>query len=223
MRVAREMRVSFKARDIALEGIVAQPETAAGRAGAVLLCSPEPHLGGTMEGGVVQALARALTERGFLVLRFNYRGVGQSEGKFGMGVGEVEDARAALKVLRSWPGVDGGRVAVAGYSFGAGVAVRIALRAKAVQAAVAVSPPLNLPPVALQGVQGLESFQRPILFLIGERDGLTSATQLGSWIEGLGNPRLQLEVVPGANRSWQGHSAEMASHLARFLAASLGK
>lgn len=222
MSVVPQVRISFKVGGRALEGIVSHPQGVAGPVPAALLCHPEPQLGGTMESAVVKALAWALNSRGFLVLRFNYRGVGESEGTFSMGVGELEDALAALKVLRAWPGADGRRVGVVGYSFGAGIAVRMALRARAVRACAAVSPPLTLPPVALHGVQGLDSFRRPLLFLIGERDGLTSPAALRVWVEGLGNPSLRLLVLPEADRSWQGRAAEMADQVAGFLAESLG-
>ena len=221
MSVARQVRISFRAKGLGLEGVISHPQGLSGPMPGILLCHPEPHLGGTMESAVIQALARALSGRGFLVLRFNYRGVGQSEGKFSMGVGELEDARAAFKVLRTWPGVDGDRMGIAGYSFGAGIAVRAALREKAIQAAVAVSPPLTLPPLGLQGVKGLESTQLPLLFLIGGKDGLTSPGELQAWFERLGNSKLRLAVVPGADRSWQGHVIEMAGQAARFLVEAL--
>ena len=157
-----------------------------------------------------------------LTLRFNYRGIGESEGKSGLGVGELDDAKEALKVLRSWPGVDRNKVAIVGYSFGAGIVVRLALREKkAVRACVAVSPPLTLPPLGIQDVKGIGSLERPMLVLIGEKDGLTPPAQLQEWIEGLDNPSVRMVIAPDADRSWEGKRNNLTDRIAHFLDESL--
>jgi alpha/beta superfamily hydrolase len=90
---------------------------------AALVCHPHPLFGGTMHNKVVYRLARALRRRGSVVLRFNFRGVNRSEGSHAGGVGEVEDARAALAWLRSrYPELP---YALAGFSFGARVIARL--------------------------------------------------------------------------------------------------
>ena len=138
MSPLRQTPIAFTSGTFSLEGVVTQPVDLAGDLPAALLCHPEPHLGGTMASPVIEAVVRGLTERGFLTLRFNYRGIGESQGESGLGAGELEDAKAALKVLRSWPGVDRKKIVVVGYSFGAGIAVRLALRErKAVRASAA--------------------------------------------------------------------------------------
>lgn len=221
MASAHQTRISFPSGENVLEGVVSAPEGIAGRLPGVLLCAPEPHLGGTMESPVVQSLVQGLDARGYVTLRFNYRGVGESQGGYSLGVGEVEDARAALKVLRGWPGVDRRRVGLVGYSFGAGIAVRVALRERAVRATVAVSPPLTLPPVGIQTVQGLSALRRPLLVLIGERDGLTPPRQLAEWVERLRVPTIRFEEMSGADRSWQGNRLALAGRVAEFLAEAL--
>jgi alpha/beta superfamily hydrolase len=86
---------------------------------AVVLCHPHPLFGGTMHNKVVYRLARGLRESGAVVLRFNFRGVGQSEGAHGYVTGEIEDARSALAWLRErYPELP---FALAGFSFGARV------------------------------------------------------------------------------------------------------
>lgn len=86
---------------------------------AALLCHPHPLFGGSMHNKVVYRAARALRRRGSVVLRFNFRGVNLSEGQHAEGVGEIEDARAALRWLRErYPRLP---YALAGFSFGARV------------------------------------------------------------------------------------------------------
>jgi alpha/beta superfamily hydrolase len=90
---------------------------------AALVCHPHPLYGGTMHNKVVYRLARGLRRRGSVVLRFNFRGVGRSQGQHADGSGEIEDARAALDWLRArYPGLP---YALAGFSFGSQVILRL--------------------------------------------------------------------------------------------------
>jgi alpha/beta superfamily hydrolase len=89
----------------------------------VVLCHPHPLFGGTMHNKVVYRMARALRRSGMVVLRFNFRGVGRSEGKHAHLEGEIEDARSALEWLRArYPGLP---YALAGFSFGSRVITRL--------------------------------------------------------------------------------------------------
>ncbi|MDA1096646.1 MAG: hypothetical protein O3B84_05260, partial [Chloroflexi bacterium] len=122
-----------------------------------------------------------------------------------------------------WPGVDRDRVAVVGYSFGAGVSVRTLMKNKgAVRCAVAVSPSLSMPPLGLEGLQGLATLRRPLLVAIGERDGLTSAVAVGEWVARLSNPNIHLHVVPDTDRSWQGKRVALATLVIDFLSETIG-
>jgi alpha/beta superfamily hydrolase len=90
---------------------------------ATLVCHPHPQHGGTMHNKVVYRLARGLRREGSVVLRFNYRGVNLSEGAYDKGVGEVEDARACLAVLRErYPDLP---YQIAGFSFGSRIALKL--------------------------------------------------------------------------------------------------
>ncbi len=105
-----------------LEALVEEPEECAPVL-AALVCHPHPLYGGTMHNKVVHRLARGLRSTGAVALRFNFRGVGRSEGTHGEFVGEVEDARAALAWLRErYPGLP---FALAGFSFGARAIVHL--------------------------------------------------------------------------------------------------
>ncbi|PWT99725.1 MAG: hypothetical protein C5B51_26580 [Terriglobia bacterium] len=98
-----------------LEALLEEPEEEAPRLAAVL-CHPHPLYGGTMHNKVVYRMARGLRRAGIVVLRFNFRGVGASEGEHGHMTGEIEDARAAVSWLRArYPQIP---YALAGFSFG---------------------------------------------------------------------------------------------------------
>jgi alpha/beta superfamily hydrolase len=98
-----------------LEALLEEPEGQAPRLAAVV-CHPHPLFGGTMHNKVVYRIARGLRRAGAVVLRFNFRGVGQSHGEHGHMAGEIEDARAALAYLRArYPELP---FALAGFSFG---------------------------------------------------------------------------------------------------------
>lgn len=106
-----------------LETLLEEPENEAA-VGAALVCHPHPQHGGTMHNKVVYRVARGLRSMGHAVLRFNYRGVNLSEGTYADGEGELEDARAALAILRNrYPHLP---LTLAGFSFGARVVLRLA-------------------------------------------------------------------------------------------------
>jgi len=105
-----------------LEALLEEPEDGVPKR-AALVCHPHPKFGGTMHNKVVYRLARGLRATGTVVLRFNFRGVNLSEGEFDGGVGELEDARAALSVLRErYPNLPW---LIAGFSFGSRIAMRL--------------------------------------------------------------------------------------------------
>ena len=105
-----------------LEALLEEPDDQEPRIG-VVLCHPHPLYGGTLHNKVVYRMARGLRRAGAVVLRFNFRGVGRSEGEHGHLEGEIEDGRAALGWLRErYPGLPYG---LAGFSFGARVITRM--------------------------------------------------------------------------------------------------
>ena len=124
-----------------LEALLEEPEDRDPRH-AVLVCHPHPQHGGTMHNKVVYRIARGLRRAGAVVLRFNYRGVNLSEGKYDHGIGEVEDARAALAVLRSrYPGLP---FSLAGFSFGSRIILKLGCETPGVSRLIAAGFPANL-------------------------------------------------------------------------------
>lgn len=125
-----------------LEALLEEPEDREPVA-AALVCHPHPLFGGTLHNKVVYRIARGLRRAGHVVLRFNFRGVNLSEGKHDEGVGEVDDARAALGALRErYPDLP---YMLAGFSFGSRVVLRMAQEMPEALRAVAVGFPAQYP------------------------------------------------------------------------------
>jgi len=108
-----------------------------------LVLHPHPQYGGTMNNKVVYYLYHSFVHRGFSVLRFNFRGVGRSQGSFDNGVGELSDAAAALDWLQNY-NRDASTCWVAGFSFGAWIGMQLLMRRPEIEGFIAVSPPANM-------------------------------------------------------------------------------
>ena len=141
----RQSAVSFKVKGLSFEGVIAQPDGDDGPLPGVVICHPHPLFGGNMDNNVVLSVSFALAERGFVCLRFNFRGVGNSEGEHSKGELEQQEVLAALELLKAWPGVDGKKLGLAGYSFGSSVILGSPDLHKKAKAFALISPPLTRP------------------------------------------------------------------------------
>ena len=131
-----------------IEALLEEPDDQAPNA-SVLICHPHPLHGGTMHNKVVYRIARGLRRAGSAVLRFNYRGVNRSEGKYDGGAGETDDARAALAVLRyRYPELP---FSLAGFSFGSPIILKLGCEIAGVTRLVAVGFPASHPESAELG------------------------------------------------------------------------
>ncbi len=108
-----------------------------------LVLHPHPQFGGTMNNKVIYNLYYALHELGFSVLRFNFRGVGRSQGEFDAGIGELSDAASALDYLQEM-NPNARQCWVAGFSFGAWISMQLLMRRPEISGFVSVSPPANM-------------------------------------------------------------------------------
>jgi alpha/beta superfamily hydrolase len=108
-----------------------------------LLLHPHPQHGGTMNNRIVYALFHAFVRRGFSVLRFNFRGVGRSQGSFDRGEGELSDAASALDWLQTY-NQNAASCWIGGYSFGAWIGMQLLMRRPEIDGFVAVAPPAHL-------------------------------------------------------------------------------
>lgn len=206
----REERIRFSGSGLELEGVLHLPPGEEACPG-VVVCHPHPLYGGDMWSSVVMVICQALAGASIVGFRFNFRGVGQSQGSFCDGIGEREDVTAALKMLSLSGRVDPGRIGLAGYSFGAVVAAAVAFEEQRVRALALVSPPLSVP-----GWEQLVSYARPKLVLSGSEDNFVST----DWLQRL-SLMGQGEVVLGADHFWGGYEDSLAARVASFFAFSL--
>lgn len=170
-----------------LECLLEEPEDAPARE-ACLVCHPHPLYGGTMNNKVVYRMARALRRSGSVVLRFNFRGVGRSQGSHDHGVGELEDARLLLEWLRSrYPELP---YSTAGFSFGSRIALRLGC-SQAARRAIAVGLPtrnsdfeyLKTCPVLKIFVQSVNDEHGPRPELEALYNGFAEPKQI-HWVDG---------------------------------------
>lgn len=150
------------------------------RAGVAVICHPNPVQGGTMGNKVVTMLERALRESGLATVRFNFRGVGASEGSYDEGRGESEDLAAVAGWARA--ARPGDALWLAGFSFGSYVALRSARRLGA-DALITVAPPVGrwtFEPIALPDC--------PWLVVLGEEDEVVDPQAVFAWLDALASP-----------------------------------
>ncbi|MHB8418994.1 MAG: alpha/beta hydrolase [Myxococcales bacterium] len=157
---------------------------------AALLCHPHPLHGGTMHTHAVFRAMRALRAGGHAVLRFNFRGVGRSEGRHDFGTGEREDARAALAELRRrFPGLP---TVCGGFSFGSWVGLSVGAEERA-DALLGIGLPCQL-----YAFGELATARAPKALIHAERDELCAREAVETLAAGL-PPPIRLWVVPGAS------------------------
>jgi hypothetical protein len=212
--------------DDRLEGILEWPEGApAGTAaGGVVVAHPHPLYGGTMAQPVVYRVARACREQGFASLRFNFRGVGKSAGRYS-GIDEYRDVEAALAFLRGKLATDGGRRAplgLAGYSFGSVMAALAAGSGAVPIDALALIAFVveweESPPGVLEALAG---FKGPVLALCGEVDDLAPPAVVERALRGVGVD-YRLVVIQDTGHFFEQKQREVGEQVAAFFAVALG-
>jgi uncharacterized protein len=208
-------RVRFQADGAdgpSLEGELWLPD-GDGAVGGVVVCHPHPLRGGSMDSNVVYALCQGLNAAGLASLRFNFRGVGRSEGRYGEGVEEVADALGALNFLAEQPGIDPERIGLAGYSFGARVSLSTVPRAPRIRGLLCVAPPLREPLLP-------ESRPScPFVVFVGDRDG-NVAEGIDRYASYLPDPG-QLRVVEGTDHFWRGYESILVDAAHEFFTQAL--
>lgn len=176
-----------------LEALLEEPEDSAPKE-AALVCHPHPQHGGTMHNKVVYRIARGLRSTGAVVLRFNYRGVNLSEGKYDDGEGELEDARVALDYLRQrYPDLP---FTVAGFSFGSRIALRLGCGIARRVIAVGF-------PAAYKDKASLDTCTTPRVFIQSTHDQFGSVEQIKSIVAALPEPK-QLLLVEAQDHFFAG-------------------
>ena len=197
-------KVRFPCGDIELEGLLSEGEPKRG----VVATHPHPLYGGDMRNPVVETVADAYARRGLASLRFNFRGVGQSEGTYDDGRGEMDDLRAAIDFLRE-RGIR--NIDVAGYSFGAWVAARTDLEAAGADRLILISPPVDFLSFA-----DVDRLPRLALTVVGDEDDFGAADRVRE-LAAKWNPEARFEIIPDADHFFWGRFRELGEVVAGAL------
>jgi alpha/beta superfamily hydrolase len=174
-----------------------------------IVAPPNPQLGGTMQDRVVHYATLGLRRLGCVVWRFNFRGVGLSQGAFDHGVGERDDLRAVIDAaVAATPETP---VWAVGYSFGSWIATEVGAEDRRVTTLVAIAPPVNGYDFA-----GLRDSAKPKFLIHGERDELSPVKAVRLFYGSLHEPR-ELIVIDDANHVFDGHASEIADAVVDLL------
>jgi len=172
------------------------------RAPIALVLHPHPQFGGTMNNAIVYQLFYMFAKRGFAVLRFNFRGVGRSQGTFDHGQGELSDAAAALDWIQTvHPEAHQGQTWIAGFSFGAWIGMQLLMRRPEIRGFISVAPPANLHDF---------SFLAPCpssgLIVHGDVDKVVPLKDVQTLVDKLKTQRgivIEQQVIEGANHFFE--------------------
>ena len=180
-----------------------------------LMLHPHPQHGGTMNNKVIYNLYHAFARQGFSVLRFNFRGVGRSQGVYDRGEGELSDAASALDWLQSI-NENASACWIAGFSFGAWIGMQLLMRRPEIAGFVSVAPPAN---------QYDFSFLAPCpssgLVIQGSRDEIVPEAAVSKLVDKLsqqGGITIDYRVIPGANHFFTEQMDELNGHVEDYLA-----
>ena len=195
-----EEKISFLSGDYKLEGMFAKVSGDKG----VVITHPHPLYGGDMYNPVVNTITSAYQKNGFATLRFNFRGVGKSQGNYDDGTGEQKDVNSAILYL-SEIGIK--KIDLAGYSFGAWVNAGLTCEVNPVKNMVMVSPPVGF--IDFQPITSINCLK---LVIAGNRDNIAPADliekMLPTW-----NQEAHFEVIKGADHFYSGYLEKLESVL----------
>jgi alpha/beta superfamily hydrolase len=198
-----EAHIAFQSEGYGIEG-----RLHVGGARAVVITHPHPLYGGDMENDVVTSIAGAYQRAGFTTLRFNFRGVGRSEGRYADGIGEQEDVCAAVAELKQRGHAD---VQLSGYSFGTWVnALCAGTRLAGIRMTMVAPPTAFMDFGAVSHLAGLQAV------ITGSRDDIAPPEMLqrltAHW-----HPQARLAIVAGADHFFFGYLEALAAELAKAI------
>lgn len=179
---------------------------------------PHPLYGGTMNNKIIYQMYQSFAKAGCSVMRFNFRGVGRSLGKFDDGLGEMSDAASALDWVQQ-QNPNASHCWIAGFSFGAWIALQLLMRRPEIEGFVAVSPPANmydfgfLSPCPAHG-----------LVLQGEKDDIVQEAAVSQLVGKLGAQKglkVDYKVIPGADHYYRNAMDQMIDEVDGYIAAKI--
>jgi alpha/beta superfamily hydrolase len=181
-----------------------------------LLLHPHPQHGGTMNNKVVYALYHAFVRRGFSALRFNFRGVGRSQGTFDRGEGELSDAASALDWLQTY-NANTRSCWIGGFSFGAWIGMQLLMRRPEIDGFIAVAPPANLYDFTF-----LAPCPSSGLIIQGDKDQIVTLEAQQKLVNKLSHQRdikIDYRIIKGADHFFQNHMEQLTAHAESYIAA----
>ena len=202
------MQLNFQSSGGSIECDLQLPEGAGPFLG-VVLCHPHPLMGGNMYNNVISAVAIQLRSLQIATLRFNFRGVGNSEGYYNDGIGEIDDAVKAVRFLANYDHIQKDNVGLVGYSFGAGIALKAALqddttKALSIIGRGRIDEDLNVRP------------DLPIQFVTGDQDKIIPQEDLSKF-ESTRTASIKMEIIPGADHFFVGLEQDAGHVVANFF------
>ncbi len=216
--------VNFNSDGLKLEGVLSYDENVLDPP-MILLCPPHPHLGGDMENNVITELGKVLAENGFATLRFNYRGVGSSESKLD-NIAEVYeyweeilknddcsdaivDAASAMNYLESTVGAK--KMFIAGYSFGAIVAMMLSVENADIMAFASISTPFGR-----FDTQFLSDCKKPKLFICADNDFAASIEDIEKGMLSISEPKI-LDIMNDCDHFYIDKELEIANKVLKLF------
>ncbi len=185
-----------------------------------LMLQPHPQHGGTMNNKVVYTLFHAFARQGFSVLRFNFRGVGRSQGVFDRGEGELSDAASALDWLQS-VNENASACWIAGFSFGAWIGMQLLMRRPEINGFVSIAPPANMHDFTF-----LAPCPSSGLILQGDQDDIVPEPSVAKLVDKLSSQRgisIDYRVLNGAGHFFGDQMDELNGHLDDYLNKALNE
>lgn len=179
-----------------------------------LILHPHPQYGGTMNNKIVYYLFHSFARRGFATLRFNFRGVGRSQGEFDQGIGELSDAASALDWLQTY-NPDAPTAWVAGFSFGAWISMQLLMRRPEIDGFLSIAPPANLYDFTF-----LAPCPSSGLILNGTADDIVTPQSVQKLVDKLKQQKgitIHHDVVEGADHFFENKHEELVTSVNDYL------
>jgi len=208
---AQTQKITIQGAAGAVELAIDAPQGAS--AGIAVLAHPHPLFGGSLDNKVVQTMARAFVQAGWTAVRFNFRGVGKTEGQHDEGRGELDDFLAVVEHVAPLAQAPGGQLALAGFSFGAYVTTHAFARLaplRPIARLVLVGTSVSRAPAA-----PIDTVAHPITLVVhGEHDDTVALADVLDWAR---PQALPVTVVPGGGHFFHGQLPLLKSLVARHL------
>jgi alpha/beta superfamily hydrolase len=199
-----EKIITIENKGLKIEGLVNNLDTKK----AVIVTHPHPLYGGNMYNNVVESVVRAYGVRDYSTLRFNFRGVGRSQGRYDEGEGEQEDVYAGMEYLLKHSNTS---IDLAGYSFGAWVNARGIERFHGISRMLMISPPVDATD------HSFLRYNAKIKLVIAGSDDDIGPPQMIEKMMARWNPEAELKIIQGADHFYQGKSREIETIIGDFL------